>query len=56
MNRFVFALALACAGATAAFLLMSWRRTQTAAKAHEEDIHRWEDDGGNVPQRATPVT
>jgi len=56
MNKVASALVLAFAGAAAAALLTAWRKNQLEAKALEkEDIHRWEDDGGKIPEHPAGI-
>lgn len=57
MNKVVSALVVAFAGAAAASLLTTWRKSQLEAKALEKkEIHRWEDDGGSIPEHSAEIS
>ncbi len=50
MSKIVSTFALVALGAAAAAMFKAWRDNSLAAKAQDKvDIHRWEDDGGQVP-------
>ncbi len=57
MNKAVSALVVGFAGAAAASLLTTWRKSQPEARAQEKKkIHRWEDDGGSIPEHSAEIS